>query len=159
MVSRRSFFGGMFAALGIGGAAYARCDYSRADCDERGVREGQRVIRIGPVSVDFDHGPRLQAAIDLMESIGGGTVEVEPGEYSLGRTVSIPKGVRLIGVDRPVLIEGKARESRDALVVLDGGEFNGFKVIYRKTPNSYFVLSGDGSALVNNWSLTEPAAA
>ena len=39
----------------------------------------------------------LQAAVDYVARLGGGSVQILPGEYRLRNSVFLPSGVRLLG--------------------------------------------------------------
>src|SRR5262245_36707407 len=56
-------------------------------------------ITVGPASADLNGGTDrvLQAAVDYVARLGGGTVRVLPGTYRLRNSIFLPSKVRLIG--------------------------------------------------------------
>jgi hypothetical protein len=85
--SRRQFLAGMAAAVG---AAVSRGDET--------APEGPTVT-VGPTSGDLvgSDDRVLQAAIDRVARLGGGTVRLLPGSFTLRNAVALKSNVRLLG--------------------------------------------------------------
>ena len=119
--SRRQFFG---LASGVCAAAWADLAMGEnrppvrspratdgdskfePDWDERltitvGVGEGQ---------IQGDSDKPIQAAIDYVARIGGGTVQLLPGTYTLRSSIWLPSGIRLRGSDSDTVITKIASE-------------------------------------------------
>lgn len=88
-LARRRFLAGMAAAAG--GSVIARADEA--------AWPDRLTVTVGPRSGDFvGTGDRvLQAAIDRVARLGGGTVRIMPGTYTLRNAVHLAPRVRLVG--------------------------------------------------------------
>lgn len=65
-------------------------------------------VRVGSGSVEFtgDTHRAIQAAVDYVARLGGGTVELTDGTFLLGNAVRLRSGIRLVGQgDRTVLLK------------------------------------------------------
>ena len=56
-------------------------------------------VTVGPEGAQFSGGDHLalQAAVDYVTSLGGGTVRVLPGKYEMGNSLFLRSGLRLVG--------------------------------------------------------------
>ena len=109
MVSRRQFLtaaSGFAAAAGLSGTA--RSGYrptvrnSRAtDGDENHEPKWDETltITVGPQKADLIglDDKVIQAAVDYVARLRGGTVKILPGTYTLRNAVHLPSGIRLLG--------------------------------------------------------------
>jgi parallel beta-helix repeat protein len=72
-------------------------------------------VTVGHCEADFSGQTHrvLQAAVDYVASLGGGTVQVLPGVYRMGNAVHLRDGVRLIGSgEESVLLKDPSRSTR-----------------------------------------------
>ena len=80
------------------------------------------VVRVGIDDGDLrgrDHRV-LQAAIDYVANLGGGTVEIKPGRYTLRNAVQFRNNVHVIGAKDTVLVLGPGRKTGLAKDVAKG---------------------------------------
>ncbi|MFV2068748.1 MAG: right-handed parallel beta-helix repeat-containing protein [Pirellulales bacterium] len=108
-VSRRRFLGrtvGMFGAAGWAASAFAGpppqvVNPRATDGDDRHEPDWKQrlTITVGRKDADLvgDDDKVLQAAVDYMARLGGGSVRVLPGTYRLRNAVWLPSGIRLTG--------------------------------------------------------------
>jgi hypothetical protein len=106
--TRRSFLGCTAAAIAAFLSGQARSqeppqvtspratdgdDHSEPDWDER------LTITVGPQKADLigSSDRVIQAAVDYVARLGGGTVHVLPGTYTMRNSVFLPSGIRLMG--------------------------------------------------------------
>ena len=84
------------------------------------VRVGQTPVEPGQVDFSGTDNRVLQAAVDYVAALGGGTVEVGPGTYEMKDSLHLRSGVTVRGAaegERPVLRKADAAVSA---LVLDG---------------------------------------
>jgi len=65
-------------------------------------------VTVGPSGADFcgETHRAIQAAVDHVAALGGGTVEIKPGTYRMGNAVHMRSGVRLVGNgERTILLK------------------------------------------------------
>ncbi len=107
--TRRDFLG--MAALALAGVARpspARADEPPPVTDPRATDgdavhepnwEERLTITVGPDRADLcgRDDKVIQAALDYVARLGGGTVQILPGVYTLRNSVFLPSGVRLLG--------------------------------------------------------------
>jgi hypothetical protein len=120
---RRSFFStsaGILAAGASGVTASAdglpKVDRPRAtDGDERHepVWDEMLEITVGRVNADLTGtGDRvIQAAVDYVKRLGGGTVRILPGTYTLRNSIYLPSKLRLVGSGPDTIITKNASET------------------------------------------------
>jgi hypothetical protein len=85
--------------------------------------EARPVLRVGTDQGDLRGNDQrvLQAAVDYLANLGGGTVEIGPGRYKLRHPLRLRSGVRIIGVpDKTVLVLGGGRKTALAKDVAKG---------------------------------------
>lgn len=106
---------GLAIALNSLAAHEARCD----PADGKPLGHSQQEISVGP-SLGDDRGSdqrNLQDAIDRLGDLGGGTVRIAPGRYTLRAALTLRNNVRLVGVpQRTILVNcdgAKTRLSED----------------------------------------------
>jgi len=110
--SRRSFLG--LSGLGFAGVALGQ---SRPPVTKPKATSGDKVaepdwekrlsITVGPKKADLVGANEkvLQAAVDYMAAMGGGTVKVLPGEYRLRNAVHLRSKVRLLGSGKETILK------------------------------------------------------
>ena len=110
--SRRSFLA--LSGLGLAGVAMAQ---SRPPVTKPKATSGDQVaepdwekrlsITVGPKQADLvgSNEKVLQAAVDYMAAMGGGTVKVLPGEYRLRNAVHLRSNVRLLGNGKDTVLK------------------------------------------------------
>ena len=103
-LARRQFLGA--AALGLASVAWAE---ERPKVAKPRATDGDDVqepewaerltISVGPEKADLvgRDDKVLQAAVDYVARLGGGTVRILPGTYTLRNAVHLPSNVRLLG--------------------------------------------------------------
>ena len=108
-LKRRDFLGaatGLLAAAGLSASAQAgerpRVANPRAtDGDERHEPnwDERLTLTVGPNKADLvgSDDRVLQAAVDYVDRLGGGTVRVLPGTYTLRNAVHLPAKIRVLG--------------------------------------------------------------
>ena len=148
--SRRSFFG-MVGGLGILGAAKA----VRSDAAENpeSLRDGRPMVTrpratsgdrasepnwdekltmsVGPKDADLvgtTH-KTIQAAIDYVSRLGGGTVHVKAGTYLLRGAVHLRSGVRLVGDGDETILTKPASVTTKLAIDSDFTPSSTFKVV------------------------------
>lgn len=87
---------------------------------------GERVVTVGPRGADFcgEDNRAIQAAIEAVAQVGGGTVNVLPGTYLLHDSVHLRSKVRLVGAGANTILL-KSREVCSALAAdLGYGHFD-----------------------------------
>ncbi len=106
--TRRSFLGCSAAAIATFLSGQARSqeppqvanpratdgdDHAEPDWDER------LTVTVGPRKADLigSSDKVIQAAVDYVARVGGGTVHVLPGTYTMRNSVFLPSGIRLMG--------------------------------------------------------------
>jgi len=77
-------------------------DYPRATSGDTGVEPGweaRLTVTVGREKADLcgTSDKVIQAAADYVARLGGGTVQVLPGEYRLRNSIFLPSGVRIVG--------------------------------------------------------------
>ncbi|MFO0947445.1 MAG: right-handed parallel beta-helix repeat-containing protein [Planctomycetota bacterium] len=107
ILSRRHFLAasaglGFFAGTRRGFAGDAEgADYPRAtSSDDREPDWKERLtMTVGPEKGDVvgRDDKAIQAAVDYVKRLGGGTVRILPGEYKLRNSVYLPSNIRMIG--------------------------------------------------------------
>ncbi|MDP1797142.1 MAG: right-handed parallel beta-helix repeat-containing protein [Planctomycetaceae bacterium] len=107
MHTRRSFLafsGGLLSAMAVRGAETGRpvVTQPRATSFDRAVEpnwDERLTITVGEKSGDIvgNSHRALQAAVDYVANLGGGTVQVLPGRYMLRGAVHLKSGVRILG--------------------------------------------------------------
>ncbi len=86
--------------------------YPRATCGDSAVRvnwEERLTITVGLKDADIagTNQKAIQAAVDYVARLGGGTVKILPGSYRLRNSVYLQSNVRLLGAgDTTILIKG-----------------------------------------------------
>jgi hypothetical protein len=92
------------AWLGTAWAGYERPEVTRprATSGDTAVEpewEQRLTVTVGPRDADIagETDRALQAAVDYVSRLGGGTVKVLPGTYRLRNAVYLPSGVRVVG--------------------------------------------------------------
>jgi hypothetical protein len=72
------------------------------------------VVRVGAEQGDLrgqDHRV-IQAAIDYLANLGGGTVEIAPGRYLLADAIHLRTGVKIVGApEKTILVVGSGRKT------------------------------------------------
>lgn len=108
-VSRRHFLTSAYAALGAAGCAKAAWGQNGPRVVRPRATDGDSVhepdwqerlqITVGPHGADLTGKDDrvIQAALDYMSRMGGGTVRLLPGTYTLRAAVQMPSRVRLLG--------------------------------------------------------------
>ena len=108
-VSRRQFFtaaSGFAAAAGLGVTARAGerptvRDPRATDGDEHHEPKWNErlTITVGPQNADLVglDDKVIQAAVDYVARLRGGTVKILPGTYTLRNTIHLPSGIRILG--------------------------------------------------------------
>lgn len=63
-------------------------------------------VTVGPSGADFEGRTHraIQAAVEYVAALGGGTVEVLPGTYRMGNAVHLRSGVRLVGLGEDTVL-------------------------------------------------------
>ncbi len=99
-----AFSGGLLSAMAVRGAETGRpvVTQPRATSFDRAVEpnwDERLTITVGEKSGDIvgNSHRALQAAVDYVANLGGGTVQVLPGRYMLRGAVHLKSGVRILG--------------------------------------------------------------
>ncbi len=122
--SRRRFLGSLSAATLGAWAAQVHADERPPVTNPRATSgdsahepdwEQRLTITVGPKDADLCGSTDrvLQAAVNYLSRLGGGTVHVLPGEYRLRNAVHLASGVRILGSgDESVLIKQPSHETK-----------------------------------------------
>ncbi|HRI87284.1 MAG TPA: right-handed parallel beta-helix repeat-containing protein [Candidatus Hydrogenedentes bacterium] len=97
-----------FAAAGLAGSLVARAQIGPEVTSPRATSGDYRIepeweqragISVGPADADIiGTGEKaIQAAVDYVTRLGGGTVTLKPGTYRLRNSVFLPSNIRLVG--------------------------------------------------------------
>ena len=104
--SRRGFLATGVAAVGLGRRVFAdeqpQVTHPRATDGDRRYEpdwDERLTVTVGPQDADLvgKNDRVVQAAVDYVARVGGGTVKLLPGEYVCRNAVFLPTGVRLVG--------------------------------------------------------------
>ena len=115
-------------------------DRHEPDWDER------LTITVGPENADLvgTNDKVLQAGVDYIARIGGGTVQVLPGTYTLRNAIHLPSGIRLRGSGTDSII---TRIASETVELADDSDWYDQEITLNK-PGGFRV--GDGVVLRNN---------
>lgn len=121
--SRRRFLKSTAALLAAGTVGLARADDGlpkvhrprATDGDERHQPAWEEMLEItvGTKNADLvGSGDRvIQAAVDYVKRLGGGTVRILPGTYTLRNSIHLPSKLRLVGSGAETIITKNASET------------------------------------------------
>ena len=92
----------LFLAGTLQGADRPPVTYPRATCGDNAIRvnwEEHLTVTVGPKDADIvgANQKAIQAAVDYVARLGGGTVKILPGSYRLRNAVYLQSNVRLLG--------------------------------------------------------------
>src|SRR4051794_25710810 len=110
--SRRQFLGAGLAAASLPAGQAAPADAApaapRATSGDRSEPEWQErlTVTVGPKKAGLvgTTDRAIQAAVDLVSRLGGGTVRLLPGTYRLRNAVHLQSGLRLVGSGEDTLL-------------------------------------------------------
>ena len=123
--SRRRFLNASVGILTAGTIASARAAEELPEVDRPRATDGDDLhepawdrkltISVGPTKADLvGSGDRvIQAAIDYVNRLGGGTVQILPGTYTLRNSIYLPSKLRLLGSGSDTVITKIASETID----------------------------------------------
>lgn len=103
-----------------------------------GIARAYKAIVGSGLEGDFD---TLQAAIDYVAGVGGGSILITPGEYYLSGAVTFPSNINLYGVDVEAVIVHGGYTGGNYLQLVDdtvGGQID------QQVMNIHFVNDGGG---------------
>ncbi|NQV28493.1 MAG: right-handed parallel beta-helix repeat-containing protein [Rhodopirellula sp.] len=121
--SRRSFMKSTVAILAAGRSGTARASEGLPEVDRLRATDGDDrhqpawdemlEITVGPRNADLvGTGDRvIQAAVDYVKRLGGGTVRILPGTYTLRNSIYLPSKLRLLGSGPETIITKNASET------------------------------------------------
>jgi len=105
--SRRSLLGAMVGAAGGGGGSTSAAQQPQPSALPRATSgdpvepdwDERLTVTVGPAKGDMAGGDHrvLQAAVDYVASLGGGTVKVLPGTFRLRNALTLRSNVRILG--------------------------------------------------------------
>jgi hypothetical protein len=154
VLKRRQFLrtaGGVFA--GALGSALVRADDLPENADPRAISgdtvepdwHGRLTVTVGPAKADLVGSTDrvIQAAVDYVARLGGGTVRVLPGTYRLRNSVFLPSRVRILGSGTDsVLVKEPSATTK---LIVDGDHWD--QEVTLADPKGFQV--GDGVRLVS----------
>ena len=151
-ISRRGFLNAAgFLTAGVVGSVYAdeglpKINRPRAtDGDERiePVWDDKLQITVGPGKADLVGASDrvIQAAVDYVKRLGGGTVRILPGKYTLRNSIYLPSNLRLLGSGLETVI---TKNSSETIAIADDSDWYDQEITLAESGN---LKVGDGVTL------------
>lgn len=151
--NRRSFLRSSFGLLSLGAAGAVHAADNRPPVDRPRATDGddrhepnwdeRLTITVGPQKADLvgTTDRVIQAAVDYAKRLGGGTVKLLPGTYTLRNSIYLPSKLRLLGSGPETVITKIASETID---ISDDSDWYDQEITLAK-PGAFRV--GDGVVL------------